>query len=177
MKLRKQNVLLFLLMLLAVLSVSVAQAPVDSALEAKLKQVFPSASSFSPKQSTPLPHFVAYTGSGTSKTIAGYVFWSTELEPYERGYDGPIKMLVGVDLKGLLTGVLVVEHHEPYGNFSVEPPEFARQFKGKSITDPFKVGSDVNAVSRATISVTSASKVIRNGSRRLAKALIAPPAK
>jgi transcriptional regulator of nitric oxide reductase len=176
MKIRKQSLLLFFLMLLAVLSVSLAQAPVDAALEAKLKQAFPGAAAFSPKQTTPLPHFVAYTGAD-KKTIAGYVFWTTELEPYERGYDGPIKMLVGVDLTGHLTGVLVVEHHEPYGNFSVEPPEFARQFKGKSITDPFKVGADVNAVSRATITITSSAKVIRNGSRRLAKALIAPPAK
>lgn len=178
MKIRVERIILFALMTLAAMSVTLGQAAgLDPVLEKRLKQAFPDATSFSTKQTTPLPHFVAYTGAGTAKAIAGYVFWTTELEPYERGYDGPIKMLVGVDLKGHLTGVLVVEHHEPYGNFSVEPPEFARQFKGKSITDPFKVGSDVNAVSRATITITSSAKVIRNGSRRLAKALIAPPSK
>jgi NosR/NirI family nitrous oxide reductase transcriptional regulator len=177
MKIRAESIILLLLLTLAAMTVTLAQATLDPLLEKRLKQAFPDATSFSTKQTTPLAHFVAYTGSGTAKTIAGYVFWTTELEPYERGYDGPIKMLVGVDLKGHLTGVLVVEHHEPYGNFSVEPPEFARQFKGKSITDPFKVGSDVNAVSRATITITSSAKVIRNGSRRLAKALIAPPTK
>jgi hypothetical protein len=76
------------------------------------------------------------------------VFWTTELEPLERGYDGPIKMLVGMDTSGVLTGVLVTQHHEPYGDFSVDPPQFAAQFKGKSIRDPFKVGADVDAVSR-----------------------------
>ena len=41
----------------------------------------------------------------------GLAFWTTELDPLERGYDGPIKMLVGMD-PGLLTGIIVTEHHE-----------------------------------------------------------------
>ena len=106
--------------------------------------------------------------------IAGYVFWTTELEPLERGYDGPIKMLVGLDTTAHLTGVLVTEHREPYGYFSVDLPEFALQFKGKDIRDPFKVGTDVAAVSRATISINSSSRAIRNGARRLARALLTP---
>jgi Na+-translocating ferredoxin:NAD+ oxidoreductase RnfG subunit len=97
------------------------------------------------------------------------------LEPLERAYDGPIKILVGMDTTAHLTGVLVTEHHEPYGYFSVDPPEFAHQFKGKNIGDPFKVGSDVAAVSRASISINSSSRAIRNGSRRLARALLTPP--
>src|SRR4030095_51791 len=153
------------------------QAPLDPKLQAQLKKVFPSASSFSPKQGDP-PHFNAFrTGPNpAAPELAGYVFWTTELEPLERGYDGPIKMLVGMDTKGILTGVLVTEHHEPYGNFSVEPPRFAAQFKGKDIRDPFKVGSDVDAVSSATITITSSSRAIRNSARRVAQALIAPPA-
>jgi len=162
--------------LLLTLSIAVAQTPLDPILEGRLKKVFPSATSFSTKQTTPVPHFIAYTGTGTSRAIAGYVFWTTELEPLERGYDGPIKMLVGVDLKGILSGVLVTEHHEPYGYFSVELPAFAEQFRGKDIRDEFKVGVDVDAVSRASISIKSSAKAIKNGSRRLAKALIAPPA-
>jgi hypothetical protein len=84
-------------------------------------------------------------------------------------------MLVGVDTKAFLTGVLVTEHHEPYGYFSVETPEFAQQFRGKDIRDPFKVGADVAAVSRASISINSSSRSIRNGARRLARALLTPP--
>ena len=168
-----RTVCLIVVMALAALGGALAQAPLDAALEAKLKKVFPDAASFSPKQTTPLPHFIAYTGA---KTIAGYVFWTTELEPLDRGYDGPIKMLVGLDLKGVITGVLVVEDHEPYGSFSVETPEFARQFRGKSIRDRFKVGMDIDAVSRASISIGSATDTIRKSSRRIANALIAPPA-
>ena len=166
---------LLLLMTIAILPFALGQTTLDRALEAQLKRVFPTATAFSPKQTRPLPHFVAYTGSPGSQTVAGYIFWTTELEPLERGYDGPIKMLVGLDTTAHLTGILVTEHHEPYGYFSVELPEFALQFKGKDIRDPFKVGTDVAAVSRATISITSSSRAIRNGARRLARAVLIPP--
>jgi transcriptional regulator of nitric oxide reductase len=84
-------------------------------------------------------------------------------------------MLVGLDTDARLTGVIVTEHREPYGYFSVDLPEFARQFEGKDIRDPFRVGEDVDAVSRATITITSSSRAIRNGARRVARALLTPP--
>ena len=146
-------------------------------LEARLKSLFPSAASFSAKEGTP-PHYTAYGADAPGgKSVLGYAFWTTDVDPLERGYDGPIKMLVGMDLKGVLTGVLVTEHHEPYGYFSVELPAFANQFKGKSIADKFEVGADVDAISRASISIKSSARAIRNGSRRVARALLTPPAK
>ena len=149
----------------------------DSKLQAQLAQLFPSATSFSAKGGEP-PHYKAFAGNATpaAPTLAGFAFWTTELEPLERGYDGPIKMLVGMDVKGILTGVIVVEHHEPYGSFSVEPPRFAAQFRGKSIRDPFKVGGDVDAVSRASITITSATRAVKNSARRIARQLLTPPA-
>ena len=165
-----------LALVLGSMIVAHTQAPIDPKLQGQLKTVFPSASSFSPKEGDP-PHFKAFKigPNPAPPDIAGFVFWTTELEPLERGYDGPIKMLVGMDTAGVLTGVLVVQHHEPYGNFSVEPPAFAAQFKGKSIRDAFKVGADVDAVSGATISITSATRAIRNSARRMATRLLAPP--
>jgi len=145
-------------------------SPHDPRLQAQLAQLFPAATSFSPKNGEP-PHFKAYVGG---QTVAGYAFWTTELEPLERGYDGPIKILVGMDTKGSLTGIIVVQHHEPYGNFSVDLPRFPAQFRGKSIRDPFKVGSDVHAVSRATMTVTSATRAIKNSARRVARQLLVP---
>ena len=143
---------------------------------AQLEQLFPDAASFSAKSGSP-PAYKALGAavSGQEPKLLGYAYWTTELEPLERGFDGPIKMLVGMSTEGLLTGVVVAEHHEPYGYFSVEPPEFAAQFKGKSIRDPFKVGADVDAVARATITITSSARAIRNSSRRIARAYIAPP--
>jgi NosR/NirI family nitrous oxide reductase transcriptional regulator len=160
----------------AALVVVTGQQANDGKLQAQLKKVFPAATSFSPKEGDP-PHFNAYQQDAKTgqPAVAGFAFWTTELDPLERGYDGPIKMLVGMDTKGVLTGVLVVDHHEPYGNFSVEPPEFAEQFKGKSIRDPFRVGSDVDAVSRATITITSATRSIKNSARRVARQLLTAP--
>ena len=71
--------------------------------------------------------------------------------------------------------MIVAQHNEPYGNFSIEPPRFAAQFRGKSIRDQFRVGADVDAVSRATITVSSAARAIRNSARRVAKAAARSP--
>ena len=159
--------IVFALVAVAVLA---AQAPMDPKLQNNLKRLFPAATSFSPKGGDP-PHFKAFNG----QALLGLAFWTTELQPLERAYDGPIKILVGMDTKGILTGIVVVEHHEPYGNFSVDTAGFAAQFRGKSIRDAFKVGVDVDAVSRATISITSSSRAIRNSARLAARQLLPPP--
>jgi transcriptional regulator of nitric oxide reductase len=145
----------------------------DARLRAQLSQLFPAAT-FSPKAPDP-PHYKAFAPN--PQTLAGIAFWTTEIEPLERGYDGPIRILVGMDTKGVLVGIIVAAHNEPYGDFSVDRPEFAAQFKGKSIRDPVRVGADVDAVSRATITVTSAARAIRISARRMATLLLAPPAK
>jgi len=155
--------------------VALAQSAADAKLQGQLKQLFPAATSFSPREGE-LPHFKAFIKdpAAPQPALAGLVFWTTELQPLERGYDGPIKILVGMDTKGVLAGVIVVEHREPYGDFSVEPPTFAAQFKNKNIRDPFRVGGDIDAVSTATITMTSATRAIRNGARRLARQLLTP---
>ena len=158
-----------------VLLAAAPQTPAEARLRQQLSSLFPSAASFSPKGGDP-PHYKALgSAAGGGSPILGYAFWTTELEPLERGYDGPIKILVGLDPKGVLAGVVVAEHNEPYGNFSIEPPRFAAQFRGKSIRDPFKVGADVDAVSRATITISSAARAVRNSARRVARQLLTPP--
>ncbi len=94
--------------------------------------------------------------------------------PNEYGYHGPIHILVGMDLTGILSGAIVDYDSEPYGYFSVQPPEFAAQFERKSVRAPFRVGGDVAAVSRATITMTSAARAIRDSSRAMAKAFLNP---
>jgi len=147
-------------------------------LENRLKQLFPTAASFSPKEGNP-PHYVAYAAAPAApaapKPVVGYAFWTTDLEPLERAYDGPIQILVGINPRGVLAGIIVTAHREPYGSFSVDPPEFAAQFANKDVRDPFKVGTDVEAVSRATISITSATRAIRNSARRFARQMLVPP--
>ena len=166
----------FVAALLGLIGLAWAQFSNDAALEMQLKQLFPDAASFSDKDGNP-PHYKAFGPAvdGREPELLGYAYWTTELEPLERGYDGPIKMLVGMNTVGELTGVIVTEHREPYGYFSVELPEFAEQFEHKDIRDRFRVGDDVDAISRATITVTSASRAVRNSSRRVARAYLTPP--
>ncbi len=161
---------------LTTMTVGQAQLAVDPKLPGQLKQLFPAAGGLSPKAVDP-PHYKVYASNPLADPDAftGLAFWTTEVEPLERGYDGPIKILVGMDTRGILTGIIVAQHHEPYGDFSIDPPQFAAQFKGKSIRDPFRVGADIDAVSRATITVTSAARAIRISARRIATRLLVPP--
>ena len=146
--------------------------------QAELKQLFPNAAAFSSLAGEPL-HFKAYTSDPKTNPSApplGIAFWTTDLVPQEHGYHGPIHILVGMNMTGVLTGVVVAYDSEPYGYFSVEPPKFAAQFKGKKITDPFRVGGDVDAVSRASITIGSAARAIRDSSRAIATRLLPPEA-
>jgi NosR/NirI family nitrous oxide reductase transcriptional regulator len=168
------------LIVIAILLLAVgasAQAPNDAELSAQLKKLFPAAASFSAKTGSPAVYKAfGPAPDGKEGELLGVAYWTTELEPLERGFDGPIKMLVGMNPQGELTGVIVADHREPYGYFSVDLPEWPKQFEGKSIRDSFKVGTDVDAITRATITVTSASRAIRNASRKAARAHLAPPA-
>ena len=159
-------------------AVLIAGQPAARSVDQHLKRLFPTATTFSPKEGQP-PHYTASARDASSgqPAVVGYAFWTTDLEPLERGYDGPIQMLVGLDPRGVLAGVIVAAHHEPYGYFSVEPPEFGAQFVGKDIRDPFIVGGDVAAVSRATITITSATRAIRNSARRFARQNLTPPSR
>jgi transcriptional regulator of nitric oxide reductase len=143
---------------------------------AELKRLFPAAAAFSPLSGDPL-HFTAYAAdpkTNPAEKPIGVAFWTTDLVPQEHGYHGPIHMLVGMDMTGTLTGVVVTYNSEPYGYFSVEPPKFAAQFKGKRFTDPFRVGGDIDAVSRASITINSAARAVRDSSRMVAKQLLPP---
>lgn len=142
-----------------------------------LKVLFPSASSFGPKEGTP-PVIKAYVTDPKAKTqsVIGYAGYTTDWQPFERGYDGPIKVLVGINLSGFVTNVVVAEHKEPYGYRSIDQQRYADQFINKSIQDPFRLRSDVNAVSGATSSVGSATRSIRDTAKRMAEKYLAPGA-
>lgn len=146
--------------------------------DAHLKKLFPQAAAFSKLEGTPL-HFKAYDvdpkTSPSAKPI-GYAFWTTDLVPNERGYHAAIHLLVGLNLQGIITGVALDYDSEPYGYFSIQPPEFVAQFTGKSVRAPFRLGEDVDAVSRATITMSSAVRAIRDSSRAMARQFLDPAA-
>ncbi len=50
----------------------------------------------------------------------------------------------------------------------METPQYLRQFLGKSINDQFEIDSDIDAISRATVSVEALANTIRESSRIVA---------
>jgi transcriptional regulator of nitric oxide reductase len=146
--------------------------------EGHFKKLFPNAVAFSTFGGTP-PHYTAYAAdpkTNPNAPVLGYIFWTTDMVPQEHGYHGAIHILVGLALNGTINAVVVDYDSEPYGYFSVDPQEFADQFKGKSIFDKFQVGVDVDAVSRASLSINSATRAIRDSTRIVARALLDPNA-
>jgi transcriptional regulator of nitric oxide reductase len=162
--------------------VALAQKPIAGFIEpmptAKLKQLFPRAVAFTPRGEVDPIHFTAYATdpAGKGAKPLGFAFWTIDIVPGELGYHGHIHMLIGMDTRGRIAGVIMDINTEPYGDVSINLPEFPTQFKGKSIRDKFVVGEDIDRVSRATISVRAAAREIRESSRIVARAVLSPDA-
>ena len=142
-----------LLVLLCASVVAVAAADrifTNPTPEGHFKKLFPQAVAFSGLQGTPL-HYNAYAvdpkKDPTAKPI-GYIFWTTDMVPNEHGYHGAIHMLVGLNLNGTINAVVVDYNSEPYGYFSVDPPEFAEQ-RGLLVGAPGADGQPPAGVERA----------------------------
>ena len=103
----------------------------------QLRDVFPDATNFSPRRGD-LPHVEAFTTDQQTRrqVRAGFAFYTTDLEPLESGYKGPIKILVGMTSEGTLTGITVIEHHEPFGYFSIDTSRrfLYKKGSGRSVT-------------------------------------------
>ena len=149
---------------------------IDPMPTARLKQLFPAATSFTPRGEKDPMYFTAWAVDPKKPGAKplGWAFWTVDLIPGELGYHGHIHMLIGMTPQGRITGVIMDRNTEPYGDISINKPEFPLQFKGKSIRDRFEVGQDVDVTSRATISVRAAAREIREASRMVAKAVINP---
>ncbi len=165
-----QGFLCFVLLFFA--QKTLGQTPQLSA--AQLAAVLPQAQRFSPKQGNP-PVYIGYESEAQDAEIVGYAFETTDFEPQEIGYSAPIEVLVGVDLAGELTGIEILFYRESYksirGDF-LNSERFPNQFDGKSVADGFRVGRDIDGVSRATISSWAVSRGIRNSAREVARAYL-----
>ncbi len=146
--------------------------------QALFREVMPSADTFAEKNGNP-PVFRAYRtdSSDSVPKLVGYVFLTSDVPPEEVGYSAPITVLVGLDLSGTITGTRVVRYRESirrvWGDF-LRRPGVQEQYAGKSIADPFKVGRDIDGITRASITMSAMSRGIRNSARRVAAAYMRP---
>jgi len=163
----------FTLTLIGFQSTALAQDEWQNLERDWLHQVMPLADSFSEKQGMP-PVLAAFqsTSDNSNSNLIGYVFVTPDLLPEEIGFSGPIDVLVGMDLEGHITGTKVLYYLESYKNFRgdfINDSNFLNQFTGKPIEDEFRVGQDIDGMSRATITSWAVSRGIRNTARRVAE--------
>lgn len=88
---------------------------------------------------------------------------------FPKGYGGPIKMLVGVDLNGKIAGLKILEQKETPGlgahitdeNYKNTKKSFVAQFLGKMKTDKIAPKADIDAITGATISTRAVCSGVR----------------
>ncbi len=143
----------------------------------QLQRVFPEADSFSGKSGEP-PVYRAFKNDpgGGEPELMGYLFETPDLPPEEVGYSAPIEVLVGLDLQGNITGIEILYYRESYksirGDF-LNTEGFPNQFADKTVGDGFRVGRDIDGVSRATITSWAVARGVRNAARRVTRAYLA----
>jgi hypothetical protein len=144
-----------------------------------LPTLFPEAAEFRAKEGNP-PRYTALAPDdrGTLRPI-GIAFLTTDVLPGVRGYAGPIHVLVGLGLDGKIAGIRVVGHAETPSYVSViDSPAFGGAYAGRSPAEGFVPGTEVDAISRATITTEAIARSVRDASRimgREALGLDLPP--
>jgi electron transport complex protein RnfG len=130
-----------------------------------LKIIIPQADSFEYKTVDGIDYYEAYC----NKNLVGYC-----LKVTGAGYGGYIRMVVGIDIKGKIEGVEVLEHYETPGLGAkineVRPgekgPWFLEQFKGRQAC-ALEVKKDIDAITGATISSRAVTDAINKGVKEL----------
>jgi len=127
------------------------------ATNAALQAVMPNADTFdiveSGDESLVLYEFKQ---NGTLVGVAGIISTS--------GFGGEVRIMVGVDaLTGVVTSAQVLSHSETPGlGARIAEDGFISQFDNKNVNDSFTIGSDVTAITGATISSKAATGGIRS---------------
>lgn len=166
---------LLVLVILSCNADSFAQQPLEVTDEL-LNSVLREAETFSPKEGNP-PVYRAYRRdpSSSESELVGYLFETPDYPPEEIGYSAPIDVLVGIDMRGTITGIEVLHYVESYksirGDF-INSEYFPNQFARKNITENFRVGRDIDGISRATITSWAVARGVRDAARRVAQSYL-----
>jgi NosR/NirI family transcriptional regulator, nitrous oxide reductase regulator len=133
-----------------------------------------------------LPVWPIFRNELTSSVLLGYVFESIDFAPVP-GFSGtPVNLLVALDTQGHFLDVQVLSHHEPvFLDGLGEGPmrQFVAQYKGLSLQQNIKIGSNLNkgsqaggahvyidGVSKATASVRIINQSLLSASLAIARA-------
>ena len=141
--------------------------------EALLRKAFPEAEGFGPLEGDP-PAIPAYRDG----TLQGYVFSSHQVVR-SRGYSAmPLDVLIGMDVAGIIRGVVIAEHHEPIliiGVSDADLKAFVEQYRGRDVREAVRLKpigrgqGGIDAVSGATISSLVINDAILRSARSVAR--------
>ncbi len=149
----------------------------------EVRQFFPSADRFGPVEGDP-PASAAYRDG----TLLGWVFRTSDVVRIPAYSGKPVDLLVGLDVKGMITGAKVLEHHEPIllvGIPEQELHDFVGEYVGKSLADRIRVGAgkregyvNIDAITGATVTVIVVNRTILRAARKVAvsRGVLAPAA-
>ena len=149
----------------------------DLCAHAPCKDVMPGADSFSPRKGKP-PYVEAYSAKEGRKDLLGYVFLSTDIVDIPAYSGKPVVTLIGIDTKGIITGIKILKHSEPILLLGIPESkllDFISQYVGKSAGDKIEVGRaqagsvGVDAISGATVTVITENQVIMRSAFAIAK--------
>jgi NosR/NirI family nitrous oxide reductase transcriptional regulator len=146
------------------------------------RSLFPAADRFGDIEGDP-PAAPVFRGD----EIIGYVFRTGDIAPIPAYSGKPVNMLVGLDMDGRITGVTVLEHHEPIllvGIPESSLDDFVGQYVGKPVVEHIKVGAgrregytNVDAITGATVTVLVMNETLLRAARKVAvsRGIIEPP--
>ncbi|WP_010254809.1 FMN-binding protein [Treponema primitia] len=141
-------------------------------LEAALKELFPEADGFGSldgaiQSPDPSVSFGAQYEVRQGSSVIGAAITATGAS-----YGGPATILIGVDTGGRISGIKIMDLSDTPGlganasspGYFVDKAKgvtFYGQFSGKSVNDPFEVKGDVIAITAATISSRSITRIVK----------------
>jgi len=78
-----------------------------------------------------------------------------------QGYAGPVTIAAGIDIEGQIVGTAIVKQTESSAFFrKILDQGYPRKFTGKSCSDQFEIGSDIDTVTGATVSLKALTKAV-----------------
>ena len=147
--------------------------PAGGAHDIPYQAVFPTADSMGAFSGQPVAAPVY-----REHVLIGYLFLTDQILPIP-GYSGkPITTLVGLDARGVITGVKILHHQEPILAVGVRPEHLQRfidQFAGISAAQRVQVGGtregyvSIDAISGATITTMVLNAAITRSAHRVAE--------
>jgi NosR/NirI family nitrous oxide reductase transcriptional regulator len=140
--------------------------------------VSPAAEDFSNRKGRPA-YVESYRALNGKRSLAGYVWLSTDVVDIP-GYSGqPLVMLAGMDTKGVITGVHLIRHSESIvlaGLPETALDRFAQQYVGRFVGDRIQFGAPsggsahrIDVISGATVTAMLEHETILRSGREIAR--------